>query len=685
MCGICGMVVTPGLRGAPPDLELLRRMTARLRHRGPDGNGFYRDRHAALGHARLAVIDAEGGAQPLGNEDGSLWVTFNGEIFNYVELGEQLRDLGHTFRTASDTEVIVHAWEQWGPACFTRFNGQWALALWDRRARRLVLSRDRLGVRPLYYTWAGGRLLFASEVKALFADPSVERALDPTGLDQTFTYWSTVAPTTVFRGVSQLPPGHLAVLDEGGFRTQRYWEIEFPEAGREPVQDVAENAAALRERLVEAARLRFVRSDVPVGAYLSGGVDSAVTASVISRYTQAPLHTFSLRFADAEFDEGGFQRRMVQALGTQHQEVVVRAADVAAVFPEVIAHTETPVLRAAPAPLFLLSRLVRDSGYKVVVTGEGADEVLAGYDLFREARVRRFWARDPGSALRGRAAELLYPWMARSPGKAPAFARSFFGRNLDPADPALSHRPRWDSTAVIKSLLTPDLQAELADRPDGDDVIAAMPAASKDWDPLSRDQWLEMTTLLAGYILSSQGDRMLMAHSVEGRFPFLDAGVVELANRLPARHKLLGLEEKYLLKRAFADVVPAEIRHRPKQPYRAPDAGSFFAGSGAGAAPEWLREVTSSRAVASAGVFQPALVAGLLAKGERTRGERMSNTDNMRLVAVLSTQLVHELFIVGDGVPGGAATQGSPDVAVDLLDQSGATLRLPPPSEDQGD
>ena len=658
MCGICGMVSSAG----SPDLAVLRRMTARLAHRGPDGNGYYRDQRAALGHTRLAVIDTAGGAQPLCNEDGTVWVTFNGEIFNYLELARDLRRRGHVFATASDTEVIVHAWEEWGAGCFARFNGQWAVALWDRRAQRLVLSRDRLGVRPLYYTRLPGRLLFGSEVKALFADPAVERAFDPAGLAETFTYWSPVAPRTVFRGIRQLEPGHYAVLDRAGFRTAPYWRITFPPRGGEPVQDTRENAQALRERVIEATRLRFLRSDVPVGAYLSGGLDSSVTAAVIARYTGAPLRTFSLRFADREFDEGPYQRQMAAALGTQHDDIVVGPGDIAAVFPDVIRHAETPILRAAPAPLFLLSRLVRDRGYKVVVTGEGADEVLAGYDLFREARVRQFWARDPGSAKRTRAAELLYPWLARSPGRLPAFARSFFGRHLDPDDPALSHRPRWDSTAVLQRMLTPGLQEEIARTGPGD-VVAAMPPGSGDWDPLCRGQWLEMTTLLAGYILAAQGDRMLMANSVEGRFPFLDPGVVDFASELPARHKLFGLEEKYLLKRAFADLVPEDIIHRPKQPYRAPDAASFFAA----APPAWLGDLLSAGAVAAAGVFQPSVVAGLVAKCQRTGGRDMSNTDNMRLLAVVSTQLTHELLIYGGGQKPGERALPGPSVAVDLL------------------
>ncbi|MGV1008034.1 MAG: asparagine synthase (glutamine-hydrolyzing) [Dermatophilaceae bacterium] len=657
MCGICGVLSFDG----PPKVELLRSMMSSLAHRGPDGSGYYRDTRVGLGHRRLSIIDLEGGVQPMCNEDASLWVTFNGEIFNYVELAAQLRDRGHTFRTHSDTEVIVHAWEEWGPGCFNRFNGQWAIGLWDARAQRLVLSRDRLGVRPLYYTRTPKRLLFASEVKALFADPAVTRALDPQGLGQVLTFWSTVAPTTVFSGIRQLPPGSYLVHDAAGTREERYWEPDFPERGAEASQDLDDNAAELRERIVEATRLRFLRADVPVGAYLSGGIDSAVTASVIANFTDAPLHTFSLRFADREFDEGSYQRLMAQRLGTAHEDVVVTPRDIAAVFPEVVRHTETPVLRTAPAPLFLLSRLVRDSGYEVVVTGEGADEVLAGYDIFREARVRAFWANDPQSPLRARAVELLYPWMQRSPASAPAFARGFFGRNLDLADPALSHRPRWDSTSALKALLTPEMALEVGPDP-APELLAGMPAASGRWDPLSRAQWLEMTTLLAGYILAPQGDRMLMANSIEGRFPFLDANVVELANSLPARHKLMGLDEKHVLKRAFADLVPEEILHRPKQPYRAPDAAAFFTEG----APEWVTEVTSTPAVRRAGVFRPEMVTRLFEKCQRSGGVGMSNTDNMRVLAVVSTQLLQHHFLEGRPAQAGAA---SPEPPMAVFDQ----------------
>lgn len=637
MCGIAGILSTDA---GPPAIDAVAAMLSALEHRGPDGSGIYRDEQVGLGHTRLAIIDLAGGAQPMSNPDETIWVTFNGEIFNHVELRQELTGLGHQFGTVSDTEVIIHAWEQWGPDCFARFNGQWALALWETRTKRLILSRDRLGVRPLYLTHHGGQLRFASEVKALFTDPELPRAFDPVGLRQTMTFWSTVAPRTVFAGVEQLPPGHLAIFTPGQHRIIPYWQPDFPEQGQEEPQDFAANAAAVRERVVDATRLRFLRSDVPVGAYLSGGIDSAITAAVIARHTDAALQTFSLRFADADFDEGSFQHDMAARLGTEHHEVTVSASDIATVFPEVVAHAETPILRAAPAPMFLLSALVAEHGVKVVVTGEGADEVFAGYDIFREDRVRRFVAADPDSAVRARALELLYPWMVRSPGQAPSFAREFFGLRQQVDDPAFSHRPRWDTTSALLGMTTlAGSPAEVVE-----DVLADLPANHTGWDPLSRAQWWELHTLLPGYLLSSQGDRMLMANSVEGRFPFLDHDVVAHAGTLPARHKLLGLSEKHILKAAFADLVPEQILHRPKQPYRSPDAAAFFLDE---TVDSWVSEVTSPEAVEAAGVFTPGAVQALLAKGRRTRGVRLSNTDNMRVLNVLSTQLLHHQFIAG--------------------------------------
>lgn len=641
MCGIAGIINLEA--SSPPSRDALEVMAGALEHRGPDEFGLYLDRHAGLAHARLSIIDLSTGQQPLSNEDGTLWISFNGEIFNYVELRAELEALGHHFKTKSDTEVIVHAWEAWGEAAFERMNGQWAVALWDSKTRTFVLCRDRVGVRPLFTLEHEGRLFFASEVKALFAGaPGFTRALDPVGLDETFTFWTVVPPQSVFVGVRELEPGHLAVWRDGAFvHDVAFWTPSYPVGDQRRFTGTLHEATeALTHALENATRLRMVRADVPVGSYLSGGLDSSLVAALASRAKPSGFRTFSLRFADAEYDETPYQRAMVERLGTQHAEVVVSRQDIADVFPQVIRHTERPVLRTAPAPLFLLSKLVRDAGIKVVLTGEGADEMLAGYDLFREARVRRFWARQPDSTWRHRLLERLYPYLTRSPVSQQALTRQFFGRGLERAKhPGFSHETRWNGTAALKRLFSPEVAAAVAGFDARAKLLASLPPEFASWQLLAQDQYLEVRTLLSGYLLSSQGDRMLMGNSVEGRFPFLDREVMALANSLPATYKLKVLDEKHVLKRVARGLVTDEILSRPKQPYRAPDALSFIGA----ARPGWVDELMSEAAVKASGVFAPGPVAALWKKClTRASDDQFSNTDNMAVVGILSTQLVHQ-------------------------------------------
>ncbi|MBL8935359.1 MAG: asparagine synthase (glutamine-hydrolyzing), partial [Archangium sp.] len=369
MCGIAGILNLSAT--TPPSRDALEFMAGALEHRGPDEFGLYLDRHCGLAHSRLSIIDLSTGQQPLSNEDGTLWISFNGEIFNYVELRAELEALGHTFRTKSDTEVIVHAWEAWGEAAFERMNGQWAVALWDEKTRTFVLTRDRVGVRPLFMLEHEGRLFFASEVKSLFAGaPGFSREIDPVGLDETFTFWTVVPPQSVFKGVRELEPGHVAVWRDGRFvHDVAYWSAKYPVGAEYRFNGTLDDATqALAGALENATKLRMVRADVPVGSYLSGGLDSSLVAAMAARAKPSGFKTFSLRFADAEYDETPYQRAMVQRLGTEHAEVVVSRKDIADVFPKVIRHTERPILRTAPAPLFLLSKLVHDSGIKVVLT-----------------------------------------------------------------------------------------------------------------------------------------------------------------------------------------------------------------------------------------------------------------------------------------------------------------------------
>lgn len=646
MCGIAG-VVARTRAGRAPDAAELSRMARTLHHRGPDGSGIVVSAACGFAHTRLAIIDPVGGAQPFASEDGTVVLTYNGEVFNYVELREELIAAGHRFLTASDTEVVLHAWIAWGEDAFLRFNGQFALALWDARRQRLVLARDRLGVRPLFTCHHAGRIYFASEIKAIFAaDASIPRELDPIAIDDTLTFWTTVAPRTAFLGVEELRPGHLRIYDRGDVTERAFYALDYRPAFTGTIDDAVH---AVGEALARATHLRMSRADVPVGAYLSGGLDSSLLAALARRETSARFATFAMRFEDDELDEGQFQRLVAQELDTEHHEVVIRNRDIAAIFPDVIAHAERPILRAAPAPLLLLAQHVRACGMKVVLSGEGADEMFAGYDLFREAKIRRFWTKEPTSQRRPRLLERLYPYLARSPVKNRKMANAFFGSGLEDPDALdYAHDPRWRATSHLKRLLAPELVARLGGRDARAMLLASLPREVASFGALARDQYLEIHTLLSGYLLSSQGDRMAMASAVEGRLPFLDIDVVALANALPADYKLRVLDEKHVLKRAAASLVPSRIIRRKKQPYRAPDALSFVGAD----APEWIADLLDEKAVRNTGVFDPVAVRSLHAKVRATApGQKLSNFDNMALVGVLSTQLLHAELVERKLVP----------------------------------
>ena len=641
MCGIAGILSSVAAR--LPEREELAAMIGQLHHRGPDGTGFLLDGAVGLAHARLSIIDLAGGRQPIHNEDRNIWVVLNGEIFNYVELRRDLEALGHRFYTHSDTEVIVHLFEQYGEKFVEHLNGQFAIALWDARRHTLVLARDRTGIRPLFYAESCGRLVFASEIKALFALPGVQRRIRPKALAEICTYWSPLAPQTAFEGVLTLPPGHMMVVSDGITRVSRYWDWEFPRSTNQTRRSEADYADELRELLIDAVKLQL-RADVPVGAYLSGGLDSSIITSIIHNFTDTPLRTFSLTFEDAEFDESRYQRELVGYLGTDHTSVHCTRADISAAFPRTIFHTETPVVRTAPTPLMLLSGHVRASGYKVVLTGEGADEVFGGYDIFKEAKIRRFMARVPGSTMRPRILEKLYPYLKHSPVSGRAFTEAFFKEGMEHvAEPFFAHLPRWTTTRRIGQFFSNDLRAAIGQWDPFAAIVATLPPDISSWIPMGRDQYVEAHTLMTGYLLSSQGDRVAMANSIEGRFPFLDHRLIEFANRLPPQLKLHGLTEKYLLKKAMTGLLPDAVRTRTKQPYRAPDAQSFF---NAGKPLDYVEELFSAQKISTAGFFDTGATAKLFKKC-RT-GRAIGFADNMAFVTVLSTMLLHEQFVLGN-------------------------------------
>jgi len=379
-------------------------MAASIRHRGPDGYGFYVGQRVGFAHVRLGVVDIAGGAQPLTNEDGQIVVTYNGEIYNHPELRRELEQKGHVFRTRSDTEVLVHGYEEWGVNLLDRLNGQFAFAVYDRNTETVFIARDRFGVRPFFYAQRKGALYFGSEIKAILASGEVEASLDRRGLDETFTFWAPRPPRTAFAGIASLEPGTYGILKDGALWLHRYYELDYPEAGAEPV-DVVEQ---LDEIMLRSVGMRM-RADVPVGAYVSGGLDSSITASLAASASPHALRSFSVTFDDPQFDESDFQREVAADVGSIHTTAAISQGSIAESFPEVLRHTETPLVRTAPVPMYHLAKLTRDAGIKVVLTGDGADELFLGYDIFKEVSVRRFCLRQPTSLGRQRLLDRLYP------------------------------------------------------------------------------------------------------------------------------------------------------------------------------------------------------------------------------------------------------------------------------------
>jgi len=641
MCGICGLWNKDKSR--PADENLVKKMIMVQRHRGPDGAGVFLDGSIGLGHARLSVIDLEGGGQPLCNEDRSIWITFNGEIFNYIEVKSFLEKKGHVFRTHSDTEVIIHLYEEMGEKCLSELNGQFAFAIWDSRKRRLLLARDRVGILPLFYTVLNGTLFFSSEIKAFLAEPSLRLEIDPMGLTQFFSYWANLSPTTLFKGIHEVPPGHfLFIQDDFSMECRRYWTWEFSPIGS---YDESVSLESWQERLdallQDAIRIRL-RADVSVGAYLSGGLDSSLLCAMVRKYFKNRLETFSIGFADKDYDESDFQKQMALALGTNHKKVSCGSGDIASMMPQVIWHAEKLLIRTAPAPLFCLSGLVRENGYKVVLTGEGADEILAGYDLFREMKIRRFWAKQPQSSLRPLLFTRLYQYLPNWPRRASRFLESFYRGHLpDTGHACYSHFPRWHTNRQVLSFLSPELKVHDPAIKQYADLSSQLPSTFTEWDTLSQAQYIETMTLLSGNLLSSQGDRMIMGHSVEGRFPFLDHRVMALCAAIPPKYRLNGMNEKYVLKKVAGPLLPSAIANRVKQGYRSPDSASFFDGT----PPDYLQDVLSSKRIQETGYFQVKPVEQLVQKCRTTPHNLIGARYNMAIVGIITTMLLDDMFV----------------------------------------
>ena len=634
MCGIAGILSN---KITPPDPITISNMIQTLRHRGPEETGLYIDNRIALAHARLSIIDISEGIQPIHNEDKSLWIIFNGEIFNYPELRIELIKAGHKFYTKSDTEIIIHLYEEYGVECLQKLNGQFAFSIWDSKKQTLFIARDRVGILPLFYTKKDDLFLFASEIKALFVHPSINRSINKKSLDQVFTFWTTLNDQTLFNEINELPPAHFILCTKGNFKVEKYWQLDFTKGNDYFPITKTKLTEQVEEILLDAVKIRL-RSDVPVGSYLSGGLDSSGITSIIKKNFNNKLNTFGIRFEDKDYDEGSFQQEMVNYLGVNHSELYIRSEDISANLESVIWHTEKTLLRTAPIPLFLLSALVRKNNYKVVLTGEGSDEIFGGYNIFKETKIRKFWSRFPESKIRPQLLGKLYPYIFKNKKLGNTIVEFFkFGIN-EPNNPLFSHLIRWNNTSRIKNFFSDDLKKDLENYNAFTDVIENLPNDFYKWDYLAKAQYLEIMIFMSNYLLSSQGDRMSMANSVEIRVPFLDHRLIELMNKVNPEFKINLLNEKFILKEVLKSKLPDSIVNRPKNPYRAPIKKGLI-----NADIKIVEKYLNQDELSNSGLFNSQRVNLFLNKMQKT--DSISEIDGMTLISLLSTQIVYDKFI----------------------------------------
>jgi asparagine synthase (glutamine-hydrolysing) len=481
--------------------------------------------------------------------------------------------------------------------------------------------------------------IFGSEIKAIIEHPDVITHISPYSLSEIFTFWTTLTPNTAFQDIFELSPGHFMKVNESGVSIESYWEFDFPEDSYHSNHSFEDAIEEFDELFTDAVKIRL-RADVPVGAYLSGGSHSSITTAYIKKIFPENLKTFSIGFSEKEFDESHYQKLAVDYLHTEHHQVYCDTKDISEVFPNIIWHSEIPLIRTAPAPMYLLSKHVRNNNFKVVITGEGADEMLAGYNIFKEMKIRRFWAKDPKSKYRPLLLQKLYPYLSHLQNLNTNILKLFFGYKLLETDsPIYSHLLRWNNTNRIKNYFSDSYKELTKDHQPISDLFQNLPVGFERYNPLSQAQLLETKIFMSGYLLSSQGDRMAMANSIEGRYPFLDHRIMEFCSKLMPDYKLDGLYEKKLLKKMMIGKLPAQIIDRPKQAYRAPMASSFLT-----SIPEYFHETLADKSLEETGVFNPVLVRGLIKKLKS--GTHISEVDNMSLTGILSTQLLYKQFIL---------------------------------------
>ena len=603
MCGIAGICLCGGTGLAENAAAQVDAMCRAMRHRGPDGQGVWSGDGVCLGHRRLSIIDLAGGAQPMHSADGRYHVTFNGEIYNFPELRKELEARGQRFRTTSDTEIILAGWQVWGHDCLRHFDGMFAFALWDAQEKRLFCARDRFGKKPFFYTLQQGRFFFASELTALTTLPELTFTLSPEALMRYLAYEYVPTPQTMYAEAASLPPSHWLEIHEGRLRLERYWELPFPD--EQDARGEEEICAAYHELLARAVRRRMI-SDVPLGVFLSGGIDSSIVAGLMAGQSSTPIKTFSIGFQEASYDESRYARIVARRWNTDHHERILSAEECAEHLPQIISRMDVPMADASVAPTWLLSGVTREK-VTVALGGDGADELWAGYEHYIGYKVATWYNALPGCLRRG----ILEPLCRLLPSSSdyinPRLAVQTFLRG--------AHAPDWLRVQTLLTALDPAAQRELLAHPDTaflteERLFAPTREHFEHWPagpaPLARAFHVYARQYLLDDILVKV-DRCSMLHSLEVRAPFLDRDAAEFVARLPIRHKLRGFKRKYLLKRAFADVLPPEILHRNKRGFQIPVAAWLR-----GRMRPLLEEMLGESRLRQQGIFAPQAVRALM-------------------------------------------------------------------------
>lgn len=633
---MCGITAIMGLDEERENRKNeIERMSSMLAHRGPDGWGTYISENIALGHTRLSIIDMTSGNQPM-MTDKSV-IAYNGEVYNYLEIRNELVKKGVCFNTKSDTEVVLKAFEYYGNDAFKKFNGQFAFIIWNKIEKKMVIARDRYGIRPLYILKYRNRYYFSSEMKAFDVLEGYNRTFNIQNLYEHALLWNSIDDNTVFNDIRILPAGTFEIYKDGESPLNfRYYEIGESNSGS-PV-DFMEAKDEFEALLQDSVKLRL-RSDVPVACYLSGGIDSSVITHLTAEIMGERFKTFSVAFDDKDYDESEYQRELVNYINSDHYELKIDYDLINNNFMDAVYHTERPIFRTAPIPLFLLAKAVNNSDIKVVLTGEAADEILYGYDSFKELMLLALWRKEPLSKEIDIVLKNLYPHLSHfSDSKQFKFIKMYYEGFVNDYDNELAGlNIRTTNNKIITNYLNRDHGVKYDKDKLVDKIRKILPNNFHSWTILQKNQFLEMKSLLSGYLLSSQGDRMSLAHSVEGRYPFLDHRIVEKVFYYKDSFKLNKLFQKYLLKETFKEKIPTSIINRPKLPYQAPDLKSFFRN---GKPTDNAGYFLSNKIISDYGIFDEKIVSRLLNKFKIRTLDQIGYRDNMVITFILSTQIV---------------------------------------------